>query len=109
MHPGDADDRGACLARPSSSCSSLMAPTTRSSSNGTCVWITAIKADNVTDLFAKLTSENEDVVTEEEEEELDESKPTDSNPKLSDEEKTAKKTALEAKRASKKQERENKS
>jgi hypothetical protein len=63
----------------------------------------AIEADNVTDLFAKLTAEGEDEVIEEGEE-----KPTKASKKskLSDEEKAAKKAALEEERALKKAERE---
>jgi hypothetical protein len=62
----------------------------------------AIEADNVTDLFAKLTAEGEDEVIEDGEE-----KPTKAKKaKLSDEEKAAKKAALEEERALKKAERE---
>jgi hypothetical protein len=63
----------------------------------------AIEADNVTDLFAKLTSE------EEEECDLEVSeKPVkvSKKSKLSDEEKAAKKQALEAERLAKKEERD---
>lgn len=61
-----------------------------------------VEADNVTDLFAKLSAEGEDEVIEEGEEKPVKSK----KPKLSDEEKEAKKLALEAERALKKQERD---
>ena len=62
----------------------------------------AIEADNVTDLFAKLTAEGEEEVIEEGEE-----KPTKAKKaKLSDEEKAVKKAALEEERALKKAERE---
>ena len=64
----------------------------------------AVEADNVTDLFAKLSSEGED----DEEVSEGEEKPVKSSKKakLSDEEKAAKKAALEAERALKKAERE---
>lgn len=62
----------------------------------------AIEADNVTDLFAKLTAEGQEEVIEE-----DEEKPTKAKKaKLSDEEKAAKKAALEEERALKKAELE---
>jgi hypothetical protein len=62
----------------------------------------AIEADNVTDLFAKLTAEGEEEVIEDGEE-----KPTKAKKsKLSDEEKAVKKAALEEERALKKAERE---
>ena len=63
----------------------------------------AIEADNVTDLFAKLTAEGEEEVIEDGEE-----KPTKASKKskLSDEEKAIKKAALEEERALKKAERE---
>ena len=62
-----------------------------------------IEADNVTDLFAKLTAEGEDEVVE-----VDEEKPSKVSKKasLSDEEKAVKKAALEEERAVKKAERE---
>jgi chemotaxis protein histidine kinase CheA len=60
-----------------------------------------VEADNVTDLFAKLTAEeSEEEVVEEQEE-----KPKKKT-KLSDEEKAVKKAALESERAAKKLERE---
>ena len=64
----------------------------------------AVKADNVSDLFAKLKTESEgdDEVAEEGEEKPVKAKKA----KLSDEEKAAKKAALEAERAQKKAERE---
>lgn len=62
--------------------------------------IGAIDADNVTDLFAKLTAEGAEEIVIEEEIESKKSK-------LTDEEKAAKKAALEAERASKKLDREN--
>jgi hypothetical protein len=64
----------------------------------------AVEADNVTDLFAKLTAAGaeEDVV---EEESVEDSKPKKSKA-MSDEEKAAKKQALEEERAAKKLERE---
>jgi flagellar biosynthesis GTPase FlhF len=63
----------------------------------------AVEADNVTDLFAKLSAEGEDEVIEE-----CEDKPVKASKKakLSDEEKAAKKAELEAERAAKKAERE---
>jgi hypothetical protein len=63
----------------------------------------AVEAENVTDLFAKLTSESEEEIFEETEE-----KPVKSSKKskLSDEEKALKKQQLEEERALKKQERE---
>jgi len=62
----------------------------------------AIEADNVTDLFAKLTAEGEEEVIED-----GEDKPTKAKKaKLSDEEKAIKKAALEEERALKKAERE---
>jgi hypothetical protein len=63
-----------------------------------------VEADNVTDLFAKLTAsgEEEDVV---EEESVEDSKPKKSKA-MSDEEKAAKKQSLEEERAAKKAERE---
>jgi hypothetical protein len=63
----------------------------------------AVEADNVTDLFAKLSAEGEDEVIEE-----GEDKPVKASKKakLSDEEKAAKKAELEAERAAKKAERE---
>jgi hypothetical protein len=64
----------------------------------------AIEAENVTDLFAKLSSEGEG---DEEDIEEGEEKPVKAKKaKLSDEEKEAKKAALEEERALKKQERE---
>jgi hypothetical protein len=64
----------------------------------------AIEAENVTDLFAKLSAEGEG---DEEDIEEGEDKPVKSKKaKLSDEEKAAKKAALEEERALKKQERE---
>lgn len=62
----------------------------------------AIEAENVTDLFAQLTAEDNEEVIEEGEEKPVKSKKS----KLSDEEKAAKKAALEAERANKKAERE---
>ena len=63
----------------------------------------AVEADNVTDLFAKLSAEGEDEDIED-----GEDKPVKSSKKakLSDEEKAAKKAALEEERAAKKAERE---
>ena len=66
-----------------------------------------VEADNVTDLFAKLSAEGDEEEVEEVEE--GEEKPVKSSnkkAKLSDEEKAAKKAALEAERALKKAERE---
>jgi hypothetical protein len=63
-----------------------------------------VEADNVNDLFAKLSSEGEVEAIEEETEEKPVTKK--SKAKLSDEEKEAKKAALEAERAAKKAERE---
>jgi len=62
-----------------------------------------VKADNVTDLFSKLSAEGEEEVVED-----DEEKPVkvSKKSKLSEEEKAAKKSALEAERAIKKTERE---
>lgn len=61
-----------------------------------------VEADNVTDLFAKLTAvDNTSEVFEEAE-----SAPKSKKSKLTEEEKEAKKAALEAERAAKKQERE---
>ena len=62
----------------------------------------AIEADNVTDLFAKLTAEGDEEVIEDGEEKPIKAKKA----KLSDEEKAAKKAALEEERALKKAERE---
>lgn len=62
----------------------------------------AVEADNVTDLFAKLSAEGEDEVIEDGEDKPVKSKKA----KLSDEEKAAKKAALEEERAIKKAERE---
>jgi len=62
----------------------------------------AIEADNVTDLFAKLSAEGDDEVIEEGEDKPVKAKKA----KLSDEEKAAKKAALEEQRALKKAERE---
>lgn len=65
-----------------------------------------VKADNVTDLFAKLSAEGDEVI---EEVETGEDKPVKpKKAKLSDEEKQAKKQQLEAERAIKKAEREQK-
>ncbi len=61
-----------------------------------------IQAENVTDLFAKLSAEGETEVAEEGENKPEKAKKA----KLSDEEKAAKKAALEAERALKKAERE---
>ena len=61
-----------------------------------------VEADNVTDLFAKLTAEGE----VEEEEIVDEQEKPKKKTKLSDEEKAVKKAALESDRAAKKLERE---
>ena len=59
----------------------------------------AVQADNVTDLFAKLSSESDDEVIED----LEEEKPVKAaKAKLSEEEKAAKKAALEEERALKK-------
>jgi chemotaxis protein histidine kinase CheA len=69
----------------------------------------AVEADNVTDLFAKLSSEGEgDEEEAEEGEDSAEQKPVKASKKakLSDEEKAAKKAALEEERALKKAERE---
>jgi len=70
----------------------------------------AIEAENVTDLFAKLSSEGEgDEEDIEEGEDSAEQKPVKAKKaKLSDEEKEAKKAALEEERALKKAERESK-
>jgi hypothetical protein len=62
----------------------------------------AIEADNVTDLFAKLSAEGDEEVIEEGEDKPVKSKKA----KLTDEEKAAKKAALEEERAIKKAERE---
>ena len=63
----------------------------------------AVEAADVTDLFAKLTAEGDEEVAEEAEPVAKAKKS-----KLSDEEKSAKKAALEAERAAKKAERESK-
>ena len=60
-----------------------------------------VEADNVTDLFAKLTAEGDEEQVIEEEQEVKKKKT-----KLSDEEKAVKKAALELERAAKKVERE---
>ena len=66
----------------------------------------AVEADNVTDLFAKLSAEGDEEVIEDGED-LAEQKPVKAKKaKLSDEEKAAKKAALEEERAIKKAERE---
>lgn len=62
----------------------------------------AVEADNVTDLFAKLSAEGDDEVIEEGEDKPVKAKKT----KLSEEEKAAKKALLEEERAIKKAERE---
>ena len=62
----------------------------------------AVEADNVTDLFAKLSAEGDEEVIEEGEDKPIKSKKA----KLTDEEKAAKKAALEEERAQKKAERE---
>ena len=70
-----------------------------------------VKMDNVADLFANLTADVEENITDlmEEEEEDTISKTSKSSKKsLTDAEKAVKKAELEAKRAEKKQERENK-
>jgi hypothetical protein len=64
----------------------------------------AIEAENVTDLFAKLTAEGEEMIGDEEAEEKPVKK--QSKAKLTDEERAAKKAALEEDRAAKKLERE---
>jgi len=62
----------------------------------------AVEADNVSDLFAKLSAEdNEELI-----EFAESAKPSAKKAKLSDEEKAVKKAALEAERAQKKVERE---
>jgi len=63
----------------------------------------AVEADNVSDLFAKLSSEDGDIEINDDE---SEDKPVKSSKKLSDEEKEAKKAVLEQERAIKKAERE---
>jgi len=62
-----------------------------------------VEADNVTDLFAKLTAEGEEEEVVDEQEDKPKKKT-----KLSDEEKAVKKAALESERAAKKLERETK-
>jgi len=66
-----------------------------------------VTADNVTDLFAKLSAEGDDEIVEEGEDSA-EQKPVKASKKakLTEEEKAAKKAALEAERAAKKAERE---
>jgi hypothetical protein len=78
----------------------VVAKTVKGRPKKTCA---AIEADNVTDLFAKLTAEGEDEVIE-----VGEDKPTKSSKKakLSDEEKAVKKAALEEERCLKKTERD---
>jgi hypothetical protein len=66
----------------------------------------AVEADNVTDLFAKLSAEGEDEVIEDGEDKPVKSSSKQTKAKLSDEEKAAKKAALEEERAVKKAERE---
>jgi hypothetical protein len=68
----------------------------------------AVEADNVTDLFAKLSSEGEgeDEVIEDGEDKPVKASSKQTKAKLSDEEKAAKKAALEEERAVKKAERE---
>jgi hypothetical protein len=66
----------------------------------------AIEADNVTDLFAKLTAEGEEEVIEDGEEKPTKASSKQKKSKLSDEEKAIKKAALEEERALKKAERE---
>jgi flagellar biosynthesis GTPase FlhF len=63
--------------------------------------IAAVEADNVTDLFAKLSSEDDEEIIE-----FAESAKPVKKAKLSDEEKAVKKAALESERAEKKAERE---
>ena len=63
----------------------------------------AVEADNVSDLFAKLSSEDGDIEINDDE---SEDKPVKASKKLSDEEKEAKKAVLEQERAIKKAERE---
>jgi colicin import membrane protein len=66
----------------------------------------AVEAENVTDLFAKLSAEGEDEVIEDGEDKPVKASSKQSKAKLSDEEKAIKKAALEAERAAKKAERE---
>ena len=66
----------------------------------------AVEAENVTDLFAKLSAEGEDEVIEDGEDKPVKASSKQTKAKLSDEEKAAKKAALEAERALKKAERE---
>ena len=66
----------------------------------------AIEADNVTDLFAKLSAEGDEEVIEEGEEKPVKSSSKQTKSKLTEEEKAAKKAALEEERAIKKAERE---
>lgn len=66
----------------------------------------AIEADNVTDLFAKLSAEGDEEIIEDGEDSAEEKPVKAKKAKLSDEEKAAKKAALEAERAAKKAERE---
>lgn len=66
----------------------------------------AVEAENVTDLFAKLSAEGEDEVIEDGEDKPVKASSKQTKAKLSDEEKAAKKAALEAERAAKKAERE---
>ena len=65
-----------------------------------------IEADNVTDLFAKLSAEGDEEVIEEGEEKPVKSSSKQTKSKLTEEEKAAKKAALEEERANKKAERE---
>jgi hypothetical protein len=66
----------------------------------------AIEAENVTDLFAKLSAEGDEEDIEEGEDSAEQKPVKSKKTKLSDEEKAAKKAALEEERALKKQERE---
>jgi hypothetical protein len=66
----------------------------------------AIEAENVTDLFAKLSSEGDEEDIEEGEDSAEQKPVKAKKAKLSDEEKAAKKAALEEERALKKAERE---
>jgi flagellar biosynthesis GTPase FlhF len=66
----------------------------------------AIEAENVTDLFAKLSAEGDEEVIEDGEDSAEQKPVKAKKAKLSDEEKAAKKAALEEERAIKKAERE---
>lgn len=66
----------------------------------------AVEAENVTDLFAKLSAEGDEEVIEDGEDSAEQKPVKAKKTKLSDEEKAAKKQALEEERALKKAERE---